>query len=254
MKNLILILFFLVATNSSYSDTKSSVTLAADDWCPFTCDPNAQQATKGLLFDIASAALNESKFEMKYEFINWARATALMKKQKIDGLIGVYASDFPELLLTKSPLMISQDCFYSKSESTDLKNWQWNGLKSLDGLKVGIINGYGYGEIIDNFKLTAAGKKIFFESSGDNPLNQNIKKIEKNRIQLILENKMVIDYLKSQNSELKLTQHGCLEEKKIYIGFVNTPKNIEIIKKIDLFMASPQSEAKIKSILQKYLK
>ena len=254
MYNLILASFILLITNMSYSDTKSSVTLAADDWCPFTCDPKSPTPAKGVLFDIATAALSESKIEIKYEFINWARATALMKKQKIDGLIGVYASDFPELLLTKNPLMISQDCFYSKSESSDLKNWQWNGLKSLDGLKVGIINGYGYGEIVDNFKLTPAGKQIFFESSGDNPLTQNIKKIEKNRIQLILENKMVIDYLKSQNKQLKLTQHGCLEDKKIYIGFINTPKNIEIIKKIDLFMASPQSEAKIKSILQKYLK
>ena len=253
MKAFLLICSIVLIHSISYSDTKLDVTLAADDWCPFTCDPATPQG-KGVLYDVLDEALKGQSYAINYQFINWARATALMKKNKIDGLIGVYETDFPELLLTKHPAMVSQDCFYALSSNQSLKDWTFKKLDSINQLKVGIINGYGYGELIDQFKVSKEGKEKFIEASGDDPLMQNIKKLEKNRVQVILENRMVIDHLRSKNSELHLSEKGCLDPKKIYIGFTNNQKNKDIIKKIDVFLESPHSANKINSIKAKYFK
>ncbi len=249
MRHLIFILLTLYVT-FSFSETQK-IQLAADEWCPVTCSPE-NKAGRGILYDIVFEALKNSNFTIEYNFLSWARASQMVEKNKLNGLIGVYDTDFPQLELTE-PVIESKDCLYGLNSNTKLKPWQYASLNSLVGLKVGTINGYGYGAQIDQFKVTEQGKLIFEDAVGDSAVRQNLKKLQNSRIDFILENQIVINYLKSQKATPEnMTDYHCMDKKKIYIAFNNLKENKKIIQLINQFIKSKNSSLTIEKIKNKY--
>lgn len=254
MRLYFIFLIFLSFLNSAYSnDTKNSgrLVLAADDWCPFTCTETNSQGL-GIVPDIVKEALSGSSFEMKYKMMNWARSIEMAKQNDIQGILGAYKSDVPQFLFSNKPQVISRDCIYGLSH----KKLNYTVLKSLKDKKVGIVNGYSYGEEVDQFKASEDGKKIFFETSGDDPLKQNIKKILAERIDFILENELVIKYSALHDTDVKkLKSFACLSPKEIYAAFNNVDtRNAEVIKILNKFMESKKGQSFIKATLLKYSK
>jgi polar amino acid transport system substrate-binding protein len=249
MRHLIFILITFYVT-FSFSETEK-IQLAADEWCPVTCSPE-NKAGRGILYDIVSEALKNSNYTIEYNFLSWARAAQMVEKNKMNGLIGVYDTDFPKLELTE-PVIESKDCLYGLKTNTKLQKWTYTNLESLVGFKVGTINGYGYGDQIDQFKATEHGKLIFEDAVGDSAVRQNLKKLQNSRVDLILENQIVINYLKSQKiTPDKMTDYHCMDKKKIYIAFNNMKENKKVIQIINQFLKTKTSSDIIEKIKNKY--
>lgn len=249
MKQLIFISIILYVT-ISFSETKV-IRLAADEWCPLTCEPNSKIG-RGILFDIATEALKKSNYKIDYTFISWARASQMVEKNKINGLVGVNDTEFPNLSLTDS-VIESKDCFFGLKSNSKLSKSTYKDVNSLVGLKVGTINGYGYGDQIDQFKSSETGKNIFEDGVGDSAVLQNLKKLQNSRIDLILENQLVVNYLKAQGLAPKdMFEYHCLENKKIFIAFNSLPENKKVIEIINHFLKSKSNEPLIQKIVNKY--
>lgn len=229
---------------------KNEIILASDEWCPMTCAESNKQG-RGLVTDIIEAALKGSSYRLKYKMINWARAIEMAKKNEVQGILGAYKSDVPDFLFSDRPQVVSHDCFYGLAE----KQWKYENFNSLIGKKVGIINGYSYGEQLDEYKGSEVGKKIFFETSGDHPLMQNLNKLQSQRLDFILENELVINYNKITGDPVykKLVSYGCLSPKEIYAAFNKTDlRNPEIVHMISKFMNSTSGQKKVKELIEKY--
>ena len=54
---------------------------------------------------------------------------------------------------------VSRDCFFKANNNT----WKYTGFESLKGVKVGVAQGYSYGQIMDDFKNKKENKKLFDE-------------------------------------------------------------------------------------------
>lgn len=249
MRHLVFILLTLYVT-FSFSETQK-IQLAADEWCPVTCSPE-NTSGRGILYDIVIEALKNSNYSIEYNFLSWARASQMVEKNKMNGLIGVYDTDFPKLELTDA-VVESKDCLYGLKTNSKLQKWNYINLESLVGFKVGTINGYGYGDQIDQFKMTEHGKLIFEDAVGDSAVRQNLKKLQNSRVDLILENQIVINYLKSQKiTPDNMTDYHCMDKKKIYIAFNNMKENKKIIQLINQFLKSKTSSETIEKIKNKY--
>jgi ABC-type amino acid transport substrate-binding protein len=249
MRHLIYI-FFTFYVTLSFSEVKK-IQLAADEWCPLTCSPE-NTAGRGIMYDIVFESLKNSDYIIEYNFLSWARASQMVEKDKVNGLIGAYDTEFPKLVITE-PLIESKDCLYALKSNTKLQKWAYKNLDSLIGFKVGTVNGYGYVKQIDQFKATENGKSIFEDAVGVSAVRQNLKKLENSRIDFILENKIVIDYLKSQKATPEnMTEYHCLDKKKIFIAFNKLKENKKVIQLINQFLKNKSNSEIIEKIKNKY--
>lgn len=244
----IIIVLFIYFLTSHVSAKNKKVILASDEWCPFFCYEN-NQAT-GILTELIKEALHGSNFDLEIKVINWARAVEMAKQGEISGLIGAYKDDVPNFLFSVLPPYSSSDCFYGLSNNKFI----YQGIKSLNNQRVGIINSYGYGAEIDSYKVTEAGKKIFFEVSGEDPLIQNLSKLEAGRLDLIIENQAVINHLAKKNEKYKkITSKGCLKEKEVHIAFSPVKEeNKEVVTLFSNYLKSKKGQKKINELKKKY--
>lgn len=229
---------------------KTKVILASDEWCPFYCVNTT--VGPGVLPEILNEAFKNSDYELEVKNIIWSRALDMANKAKINGIIGCYKEDAPDFLYPKIAPAVSRDCYYSKKQD----NWKYTGSDSLLGKKVGIVNSYSYGAETDSLKITEMGKKIFIEVTGDTPLLQNIKKLDAGRLDLILENEAVINFLKSnKNQDTNLISHGCNSDKEIYFAFSpKHPESPSILKIVNNFLSSTKGKSFSKKTILKYTK
>ena len=139
------LLFALLSSLGSYQVLGANfqtVTLWADEWCPYNCAPNSQQegyvveiAKKS--FDIANSKDKSAKYLVVYKTKNWQRSIKNTRagKKNYDGIIGAFVDDAPDFIFPKEELGIASNHFFVPVES----KWKFEGFeKVLPQQKIGI--------------------------------------------------------------------------------------------------------------------
>lgn len=247
MKKLTLILLLMPCFLSSvFAD---EVTLRADIWCPYNCEPHSERP--GFLIEIAKSVFEKAGHTINYELLNWSRAILETRKGEYDAIIGAYRGDAPDFIFPENELAVSQICFYTKKEN----KWEYTGLDSLSTVTVGVINDYSYGDLLDPYiKEYERNHERVQISSGDNALEKNFSKLIKDRITTFLEDQMVMGYFLRKNDQSDLIRKaGCLKGENVYIAFspVN-PKSKEYADLLSQGVQELRESGKLKIILDSY--
>jgi len=128
-------------------------------------------------------------------------------------------------------------------------SFEFENLESLEGLSVGVIRGYGYGDDFWN----APG----FKREETTDFVANVKKLVAGRIDLTLEDEIVARYILSQKApelldQIEFTQ-GSLSSNKLYIawGFKN-PKHEELIQAFNKGLEEIRGNGTYDSIFARY--
>jgi len=241
-------LLFVTSTSSGFADT---ITLRADTWCPYTCSPESDRP--GFMIEIAKAVFEPAGHKIDYSLMNWARAVSETKKGKFNAVVGANTADVPGFILPKSPQGMSVNYFWTPKDST----FTYNGIESVKGKKVGVINGYSYGgDELD--KPIANHHPSFVVLPGDDALVKLIKMTDAKRIDAFVENPYVLEYLLSTEqtqfqNKFKAVSKNIVSEPELYIAF--SPEKAESKKYAQMLtegMKQLRKSGKLKSILQKY--
>lgn len=162
---------------SSISIQAEKITAVGDPWPPFL-DPN--QASNGIIYEIASAAYATQGYELEMNFLPWVRAVAGVKNASYDLLLGTWLTEErTEFLMFSDPYLNNSLKFIKRKGSS----YDYSGLESLNGKSIGVVRGYGYGDEFlsaNNFKRPEAKNFI-----------GNIRKLTAGRIDLTLEDEIV---------------------------------------------------------------
>lgn len=153
------------------------ITAVGDPWPPFL-DPN--QASKGIISEIATAAYATQGYELEMTFVPWARAIAGVKNASFDLILGTWLTEERTKFLMFSDPYLNNSLKFIKKKGSD---FEYTGLESLTGKSVGVVRGYGYSDDFisaDNFKRPEANRFI-----------GNIRKLVAGRIDLTLEDEIV---------------------------------------------------------------
>lgn len=231
----------LIAQSSLAS---SPVSLLADEWCPYTCQPESSKP--GILVEISDKIFADSNAPLDFQLVNWARAIKVVRAGKADALLGAYISDSPDFIFHTKPIIYSQMCFFIN----DADNWQYTGLDSLSDRFVSVINGYSYGEAFDDFIIQSP--KNIINLAGDELINRELMMLRKKRINTILEDKYVFnDRLKSNH----LKSAGCLKKEGVYIAFSPALKvrSAALADRVDKKLAELESQGEIDKIIERYI-
>lgn len=243
MKKTTIIIIFLLTFIISFADI---ITIKGDSWMPHNGQPNSDKI--GYMMEIAKYILEKNGHTVKYEIAPWSRALKEVRKGTIDAVVGASLEDIEGLILpaNEEGLMISE--FYVMKG----KNWKYTGIESLDKISFGVVQDYTYGNEVDGYieKNKENSKKIQIVS-GDGALENNIKKLELDRIDAILEDRFVVRH--NIEGKENIVPAGNLKPIKLYIAFSEKkPKSKEYAQIISDGVEEMRKNGKLKEILKKY--
>lgn len=113
------------------------------DWRPYIYEENGSVKLDkpGFSIEIVQEAFKYLGHGVRIKSYSFARQIALTETGEVDGLIGLYQSDAPQLRYPKEPIALSINCFFMRPEET----WEYSEVESLKTIKLGVIKGYTYG-------------------------------------------------------------------------------------------------------------
>lgn len=177
---------------SPASARAETVTLVADGWCPYNCEPTSDRP--GFMVEIAKRAFEKHGLTVEYLNLPWARAIEDTRAGKYNAIIGAYYGDAPDFIFPEHPQGVSSFAFFVNKDDS----WNYDGLNSLHNRSLGTINEYSYSQNLDAYilehKNDPARVQILY---GDNAIDNNIKKLVMHRVDTIIEDRQAMAYFLS---------------------------------------------------------
>ncbi|NDC56670.1 MAG: hypothetical protein EBZ69_07685, partial [Alphaproteobacteria bacterium] len=119
------ILCFLMIMLACLPLRAETITLVADEWCPFTCDPASDPHKPGFLIDIVKAVFEKKGHVVTYRLLPWTRAINDTREGKYAALVGASQADGPDFIFHRTPLSTMQNAFFVKKDNP----WRYTGLE-----------------------------------------------------------------------------------------------------------------------------
>jgi polar amino acid transport system substrate-binding protein len=218
--------------------------VAVSDSFPPYVDPS--NPTGGLSMEIIRAAYKTQGHEVKIEYAPWARAEAGVQSGIYDILPNMWFTEARSKQFLFSTPYLNNTIRFIKLKGDP---FEFNGVESLKGKKVGVTRGYAYSEAFRNSNL--------FSREDANDLFTNLKKLQAKRIDLTLDDEAVTHYTISQNNprlfaELELVG-GSLSVNPLYVvSGVKNPNHKEWIDAFNEGLKVIKKDGTLAAIFKKY--
>jgi polar amino acid transport system substrate-binding protein len=122
--------------------------------CPFNCK-GLPDENRGLLVERAADALAEEGIGVAYDELPWSRAIIEVRNGNYDAIVGTGLSETPDFYFPPEPLAIARHSFYTLPSSS----WKYQGLESLQAIRIGVIQDYSYGGLYDSYNFRSKGER-----------------------------------------------------------------------------------------------
>lgn len=192
-----------------------TITLVGDEWCPFNCADHPDH--RGFLVERTAAALAEKGIKLEYIEMPWSRAIIGVRKGRYDAIVGTGPTETPDFIFPPEPLAYARHSFYALASSV----WEYQGLESLKEVRIGVIQDYSYGGLFkDYIRPNQDDESRVLILGGNKVLPRLVKLLELGRIDVIVAEKLVLDYyFKSRGVENPLRYAGLANEEALYVAF-----------------------------------
>lgn len=172
------IVAFCVSTAAVAAD--KNLKLAATEWPPFY---GADLENNGFVSAIIREAFERAGYTIDISFLPWKRAMAGTESGKFDGLFTMwYRADREESFAFSDALPANEYVFF-KRKDTEI---EFTSLDALTSHTVGMVRGYAPPETFDQSKFTV---------SLANTDEDNLKKLIRGRVDLVLTDKIVAQHI-----------------------------------------------------------
>lgn len=230
-----------------------TLTLRADSWCPFNCNPKSAQA--GYMVDVVREIFKKKGITIDYQLKNWDDSKKEALEGKIQGVVGASRGDgdfaFPKNSLGKYQNFI----FFLPPKNTTKSTLKFDTLEDLEGKKIGIVKDYAYGTEAD--QLIAKRPELFIKVSGDEPLMTLIQMLEDGKIAGLYECPQVFMYkIKMLKKDYSVFRRGMSFDKKsdeLYVAFSKKdPNSKKYVTILDQGLNDLRQSGKLMRILDNY--
>jgi polar amino acid transport system substrate-binding protein len=188
--SLVVCLMGMMAPVTAYAET---ITLVADEWCPYNCEPGSDRP--GFMVEIARAAFARHGIDVDYVTVPWTRAIEDTRQNKYTGIIGAYYGDAEDFVYPARPQGRTVMTFYVRDGNV----WRYDGIDSLAGISLGTIADYSYSTALDEYiEKNKTDPHRIQVIAGDNAMDVNIRKLVNDRIGAMIEDKQVMAYRLAQ--------------------------------------------------------
>jgi len=246
--------FFIVAIftcsfSTQATETSKQLTLATTKWCPYTCSEQGDEAN--IIGKYITELLAKHNITVNVQSYPWARAVHFASIYEVNGLLTATPAEAPSLSFTKTPIANFQVCFYSHKSS----DWQYQSPLKLDNLTLGVIKGYGYQDEIDEYISQHSSSERIMSLSGNKGLIRLISILKKQRVDVIVEDKLVMNWqVKSNNIDVTdIKNAGCTTPQPFYLALNSkTPQSKALIELLDMEFARQENQQKLQQLIEQH--
>lgn len=202
----LLILFFFAAGSFSHADTVRII--SEDAWYPYS--GNTDKGIEGIAVDIVREAFKAMGVAVEFEAMNYDRGMLAVKDGQAVGCFDTVKTKETEdiYLWHDEPMFSASSYFYASKDYPGVVS----NVNDLTGKKLGLTQGYEYGDVID---LNNTLDKEY--SKTDEII---IKKLIAKRVDFIILYDRVAEYLITQlNVQGEIKPVGLSESSNLYVAF-----------------------------------
>jgi polar amino acid transport system substrate-binding protein len=212
-----------------------NINIAISNFPPFEYMQDGKVA--GNNAQIVTIILNKAGYNPIFTSLPWDKALDSTEKGKFDAIMSLKKSPEREAKLIFSvPLAYMTNVFFKK-KSLKIAPFALSDVKSL---RIGVIGGYVYGDKFNNIKFPK-----LVSTSADTPELDNLRKLKKEELDLIVCDINVCNFYISQHpefSDIEAIEDLPIDKQDLFIAFPK--KNPQSQNIVDKFNASLQNYLK----------
>ena len=181
---------------SSMSLRADTITIVADPWCPYNCEPESD--APGFMVEIARRVFAEVGIEVRYETLPWVRALQATEAGEYNGAIGASRYEASGFVFPDIEQGRMRNGFWVVRES----DWHFHGIESLTDINLATLAGYSYGPQVEEYLNDPANAQRVTQLYGSTPLQNGLNMLQRGRIDALLEDEYVFRYEVKQRNEV----------------------------------------------------
>ncbi|MCP5324923.1 MAG: amino acid ABC transporter substrate-binding protein [Oceanospirillaceae bacterium] len=219
-----------------------AISIAAIDWEPFS---GKNLPDGGFAVALCRTLLKNAGYESNVYFVPWTRALKGTESGTYQVNAAVwYAKDRAAYMLYSEPYTVNKLVFVSRSDTP----FQYKGLSSLRGKRIGVGQDYAYPQ-----EILHAPDVRFDEAIDD---EQNLRKLFSGRIDLTLGDELNLRYEArklNQRSDVFYFDKTPLDEKPLYITVSKAMPNAEkVLADLNRELAKMKANGSFDALLKQY--
>jgi len=226
------------------------VTLRADSWCPYNCDPGNRP---GYLIEIARAALEPAGHKVDYQLMPWTDALAAVKAGTATAAVGATREEAPDMVYPSLSLGMSRPTLVIR-KGKETRDFKVTNLDALKAVRFGSIKDYFYSAEVNAFIDANKGSPNIVQVSGDNVTEDLVNLLIDGKIDALVEDSNVVDFLlESKGYRNLFNYHALGQQSSVSIGFSpKDPDSATYAKLIDAKLTELRKNGQLTGILAKY--
>lgn len=166
-------------------------------------------------------------------------------------LAGALKGDAPDFIFPETSLGEARITLYTHPQS----QWEYDGIDSLQGKTLLVINGYAYSPELDHYisEYTDDSERIWI-LSGPAPLARALQLLERERTDVFVEDSAVMSWFLAQNTSIAAPRNaGLAYEAPLFIAFPpENPDAAELANLLDSGLARLTANGRLAAILSAY--
>ena len=240
-----------LTVNLSLADEVRKLTIVRGDgdYSPYEMMTPDNQLI-GVHIDVVHAVAKILKIPIEIKTLPWSRALHWVELGKADAI--TYIGKTPERekfarFYEGNVLSFSQNSFFTLKENLSKCNTFTGDLQQLEGNKIGILNGYSYGEEFDN-------ADYLIKDDGADTEYVLFKKLIKGRFLLGIANLNTITYIAKKEDLMDkiVFMKPYMPSIKQYIAFSKSDRNKKVASDFAIILSHFKTTPEYQEILAKY--
>lgn len=222
---------------------QTKVVIAATDWAPYS---GSRLLNGGFLSEITIAAFTKAGYDAKLIILPWKRAMEMTKEGKCDALLGASYTKERTLFFSYPKYSWNNHVFFFVKKE---KHMTYVTPEDFCPARIGVFLGSFYA---DRFRKIGCLTVDEFST-----IQQNIKKLLSDRIDLFIDSKDAVDYyinkeFPDHKNDIK-TVLPCYEIDKIYLVISKKiPKNAQMARDYDHGIKAIKADGSYHKIIEKH--
>ena len=208
----VFIIFILFLSSSTFAENPKEIIIASASWKGAT-----NRDGSGLYWKIIEEVYKPFGYSIIKKHRSYAEATEMLRTNNADMYLGSYPNEKDFALYPK--YYFDQDIIVAIYRRESIE--EWDGQKSLEGLKVGWIRGYDFDKYLSN--------SVQIKES--NNRNNGLKQLMSERIDAFIDDR---DDIKPYLKKIKLPsdefEQKIILQLKLYPAFIQTSKGKKLMK------------------------
>lgn len=245
-------LFGLVALAATSLAAAEQIRIRADPWLPYS--GGQEMDPPGYMVEMAEAIAKANGHEVEYRTLPWSNALDVVRAGSADCVVGAYLSDAEGFAFPDVGWGPSGNVFWGLAE----QKWRYNGMASLESIKIGVLEDYSYGDELDAYieQHKADAQRLEVVPAVGRGIVRLLARMIGRRVGAIIEDRNVLAYALEQAKMdparvISLGEAG--EPESVYIAC--TPANPKGKQYAEMFAkgtAQLRASGKLAEILAKY--